>query len=454
MSGPKILSKYLNMRSNRSETQFGITSFGESHGPAMGIVIEDIRPNLQFPIEELNNLLSRRKPGSNPYSTSRRETDDYQIISGVFEGKTTGMPICILFWNKDAQSNDYETLRDVFRPGHADFAWFSKFKIYDYRGGGRASGRETVTRIAASAFVSEIIKPIRISFQTLQVGKLIAETQSAFKGLNDENPFCWLDGENPIKLYDYLDDVESQNETVGGIIRVKIDGVQPGLGDPVFEKLNANLAKALFSIGSIRGVSFGDGFEVSSQMGSESNDQMDQSGFLSNHSGGISGGISTGQPILINIAVKAVSSHGKPQKTINKSGISQTIKISGRHDICHLPRLLPVIEAMIKLTLADAIAWQKQLSGETLSLADYREALDKLDEELLLLLFRRKKIVEQVKKYKSSNQIPFRDENREKEMLQEWQAFARELKLPIKDIPDLLNLVLKICRNDNPHDTI
>jgi chorismate synthase len=442
------------MRSNRFSSQFGFTAFGESHGPAIGIVIEDIKPDIDFPFDELNRLIRLRNPGSNNYSTTRKETDAYQIISGVYDGKTTGMPICILFWNRDIKSEDYDIFKDVFRPGHADYAFFKKFKIYDYRGGGRASGRETVSRIAASAFVSEIISPVEIKFNTIQIGKVKNRIQDKYLTASPENPFCWSDSGTMSELLQYLDNVRSDNDTAGGIVRVQIDNVPVGLGDPVFEKLNANLAKSLFTIGSVKGVSFGSGFDFGQMQGTEANDQMEATGFLSNHSGGISGGISTGQPIIINIAVKAVSSHGNPQMTINKAGNNQEIKIEGRHDVCHIPRIIPVIESMIRLTLADAIAWQKQISESKISLNDYREAIDKLDEDLLLLLYRRKKIVEQVKEDKLNKGIPFRDIEREQKIQDQWIEFAGELGLPDKYIPVLQSLVLQICRDDNSDHTL
>ena len=442
------------MRSNRLNSFFGITTFGESHGPALGLVIEDIKPNLDFPFAELNRLLSQRKPGSTKYSTSRQETDEYEILCGVFEGKTTGMPICILFRNRDARSADYESIKDVFRPGHADYAWFSKFKLYDYRGGGRASGRETICRIAASALVSEFIKPVSISFQTIQIGEFRASSMAEYILADEANSLYWSDPETLDQLDQYLDSVKEEQDTVGGIVRIRIDQVPAGLGDPVFEKLNANLAKAILSIGSVRGVSFGDGFAICSLKGSQANDQMDASGFLSNRQGGISGGISTGQPIIINVAVKPVSSHGKPQQTLDKSGKPITIKVSGRHDVCHIPRLIPVLEAMIKLTLADALAWQKQISGAESDLDSYREIIDKIDTDLLLLLYRRKSVVKQVRALKAKRGKAFRDEAREHQLAEKWSEFARELDLPEEKATALLTKILELCRDDNSNDSV
>lgn len=442
------------MRSNRLSSFLGFTTFGESHGPAMGLVIEDILPNIPFPYEQLKQLLAYRKPNSNPYVSPRDEDDLFEILSGVMDGKTTGMPICIIFPNKDARSVDYEKFKDVFRPGHADYSLFSKFKIYDYRGGGRASGRETICRVASSVFVNNLLQDIKVKFQTVQIGSLEAIKTDTFYEISTENPFCWSDMTTITNLYAYLDTIKEEKETVGGIIRASIESVPKGLGEPVFEKLNACLAKAIFSIGSIKGVSFGDGFDLAAQKGSFVNDQMNSSGFLSNHLGGITGGVSTGQPIVINIAVKPISAHGKPQSTINHLGQSQDITITGRHDICHIPRILPVIEAMIKLTLADSIAHQKLIAGQTQDLNDYREALDKLDEDLLLLVYRRKQIVNQVKQLKSGQHVEFRDYKRENELANQWSQLASVMDLAENDAQELLQLVLKICRNDNTDNSL
>lgn len=442
------------MRSNRLESFFGFTTFGESHGAVIGIVIEDIKPNIPFPFEELNKALSLRKPNTTPFTSDRKEEDNFQVVSGIFEGKTTGLPICILFPNVGSNSADYETIKDIFRPGHADFTWFNKFKIYDYRGGGRASGRETLSRLSASAIVNEIIQPVKIQFRSIQIGALISENTGLYFDLSSENPFCWTDGVNQCGLYEYLEKVKAEKDTVGGIIQVRIDNVPIGLGDPVFEKLNSNLAKALFSIGTIRGVSFGEGFASGGRKGSELNDQISESGFLSNNAGGINGGVSNGQPIIINVCVKPISSHGKPQLTVNRSGTIETIQIQGRHDVCHIPRILPVIESMIKLVLADALVWQKQIAGIEQNLIDFREAIDKLDEDLLLILYRRKRIVNLIKQFKQKNNIAFTDQKREAEINQQWLAISQELQLPLESIPSLLSMVLSICRNDNSDSPI
>lgn len=434
------------MRSNKLQSYLGITTFGESHGLAFGLVIEDIKPNIEFPYDAIRNLIQSRKSSSNQYLSARQEIDDYEVLSGVFNGKTTGMPICIIFRNLDHNSIDYKIFEDVFKPGHADYAWFHKFKIYDYRGSGRASGRETISRIAASAFVDEFINPIKIQFQTIQIGQLIAKETDEFISPGSNNPYCWTDKLSIEAMYSYLESIKKEKDTVGGIVKIRISDVPIGLGDPVFEKLNANLSKALMSIGTVKGVSFGDGFELATKKGSEINDEIDEKGFKTNHAGGINGGISNGQPIIINVVIKPVSSHGKKQSTITLLGNSTMISISGRHDVCHIPKVLPVFEAMIKLTLADAISWQNNISDAKPDLNSYREAIDKLDEDLLLTIYKRKSIVNKVKILKVNKRIPFQDNDRENQIYKKWTEISIALDLDSVESAKILDLVLKLCK--------
>ncbi len=359
----------------------GITTFGESHGPFMGVVIEDIKPGVAFPYEALRDILDRRKTGA-----PRNETDDFQVVSGVLDGKTTGMPICILFPNRDARPEDYERIRDIFRPGHADYTLFRKFKIYDYRGGGHLSGRETVCRVAASALVLEETKSIQFHIESEMAR-------------------------------DNLQQLKNEGDTAGGILKITVTGVPAGLGDPVFEKLDANLAKALVSIGGVKGIEFGDGFLLGTITGSQSNDQMDSSGFLSNHCGGILGGISTGEPIVIRLAIKPVSSISKPQRTIRHDGAEVDLSLSSRSDTCLIPRINPVCEAMIRLVLADAIAHQRLIEDEQTTLDQLREAIDRIDEDILIALHRRDRIVEKVGELKRTQRLPVIDPNREEAMM-------------------------------------
>ncbi len=427
------------MKANSFGKYFGITTFGESHGPAIGVVIEDVKPGIKFPLEEIQNELDARKPGKKQFTSSRKEEDKLVILSGVFEGKTTGMPICLVVYNKEARTEDYEHLKDIFRPGHADYTYFKKFKIYDYRGGGRASGRETISRVAASGLVTDLLKDIRINLYPIQIGKFVAESLD----FNFRNELNWFDRNNYNELVDYLQKIQEKGDSVGGIVEVKIENLPAGLGDPVFEKLDANFAKAILSIGSTKGIEFGDGFELAQLKGSQVNDQMDKTGFLSNHSGGILGGISTGQSLVFRFVVKPTSSINIPQKTISKEGEEVIFKSSGRHDTCIIPRILPVAKAMIKLVLADAISHQKLIEDNKLDLVDYREAIDKIDEDILVALIRRKEISIIIGKYKKEKQIKVDDKEREKEILNNLKKKAKLWKINENYIEGLWKLIIE-----------
>lgn len=425
------------MPNNHFAQFFGYTSFGESHGPAIGLVIDSPPPNLDFPHAALQEALQRRNI-STPFKTPRLESDEYEILSGVFEGKTTGMPLCIIVRNSDANSGDYEALKNVFRPGHADFAWWQKYHIYDYRGGGRASGRETLTRIVAASFTEEILKPIQISLTCLQIGTLKASAPF----LHADNPFHWPHADSLKQLYQYLESIKAKGDSLGGILEVRATKVPAGLGDPVYEKLSANIAKAMLSIPSVKGISFGDGEALAAMTGSKVNDQISSGGFLSNHLGGLNAGVSNGNDIVFRLIIRPVASVATLQKTVDKDGTNREIKISGRHDSCHIPRIIPVVEAMLKLCLADAIQHQKLISGEAQNLDSYREALDKLDEELLLLLYRRRQIVQQVKGYKQEHRLPARDEQREADILARAAALATKLDLDPQIVRDIYTHIL------------
>jgi chorismate synthase len=430
------------MKANRWEGFLGFTTFGESHGKAIGIVIEDVKAGIEFPVKEIEAALARRKPGQSEYSSSRKESDKIEIISGVFEGKTTGMPICLLVKNHDAKSSDYEHLSDIFRPGHADFSYFQKFKIYDYRGGGRASGRETISRVIAGSFCDSILSPISFEFSTVQIGKMqaISSTNTI------KNEFHWKDEETYPQLLEYLKEIKKSGNSVGGIVEVKIQNVPAGLGDPVFEKLEANLAKAILSIGGVKGIEFGDGFELGTKTGIETNDQMDRNGFLSNHQGGILGGISCGQDIVFRFVIKPTSSIAIPQKTVAKNGKEQVISVQGRHDICLIPRIIPVAEAMLKLVFADAISYQNLVLGKEKNLNDLREAIDKIDEDILISLIRRQKISEQIGIWKKVNQIEITDTGREKELFKFLEQKADLWGFPKEAIRKIWSEIISISK--------
>ncbi len=426
------------MRSNSYEKYYGITTFGESHGKVIGVVIEDVKPGIEFPLERIRNALNKRKPGKGTFSSARKEKDELQILSGVFDGKTTGMPICLIVYNEDARSKDYEHLKDLFRPGHADFSYFKKFKIYDHRGGGRASGRETISRVAASGLVENILKDIQINIYPVKIGKF----ETTQTDLSFQNELSWRDKTNYKNLIEYLNNIKNEGNSIGGIVEVKITNIPAGLGDPVFEKLDANLAKAILSIGAVKGIEFGDGFCFAALKGDEANDQMNKKGFITNHNGGIIGGISTGNDLIFRFAVKPTPSINITQKTVTKDNKEVEFKSHGRHDICIIPRIIPVAEAMIKLVLSDAISHQKLISNENLQLSDYREAIDKIDEDILTALGRRQKISELIGKVKRENKIQIEDKEREEELLTRLKQKAKLWNIDESLVTNIWNNIL------------
>ncbi len=427
------------MKSNSWENYLGITTFGESHGIAIGVVIQDIKPGIEFPLAKIQKALNARKPGNKRFSSGRKEEDRIQILSGVFEGKTTGMPICMVVYNKDAKPEDYRNLKNIFRPGHADFSLFKKFKIYDYRGGGRASGRETIARVAASGMVDHLLQDISIKIYPVKIGKF----ECSNFDISFQNELNWPDRNNYKELVEYLEKTKNSGDSIGGIVEVKIYNIPAGLGDPVFEKLDANFAKAILSIGAVKGIEFGNGFTLAELKGSKANDQMGRGGFLSNHSGGILGGISTGQNIIFRFVVKPTSSINVEQKTICHTGEEIKFKSSGRYDTCIIPRIIPVAKAMIKLVLADAVSYQKLIDNTKLDLDDFREAIDKIDEEILIGLLKRQEISKLIGEYKKKNNLKIEDKNREKELLEKLKLKARTWGFNEKQVSTLWKIILE-----------
>jgi len=330
-------------------------TFGESHGPAVGAVLDGIMPGIEISDEDIQGELDRRKPGQSSVTTPRNESDRIHILSGIFEGKTTGSPICMLVYNKDQDSSKYDMLRDVFRPGHADFTFWKKYGIRDHRGGGRSSGRETVGRVAAGAIARKILedKGILITAFAQEIAGIRGETEQLSEV--EKNPVRAADPEKALQMVEAVHKAMNEGDSVGGIVKLIIRKVPPGIGDPVFYKLDSRLAMAVFSIGAVKGVEFGAGFESAEKKGSENNDLMQNGDFLSNNAGGILGGISTGEDIVMRIAVKPTPSISKDQDTVDINGLNQTISVRGRHDPCIVPRIIPVVEAMASLVILDAL---------------------------------------------------------------------------------------------------
>lgn len=323
---------------------FRCTTFGESHGAGVGVVIDGCPSRMALSEQDIQPLLDRRKPGTSDLVSPRKESDAVEILSGVFQGMTTGTPIALLVKNENTRSSDYEAIKDSFRPGHADITYFEKYGIRDYRGGGRSSGRETLARVAAGAVA---LKYLGLNGITIQGSAIEVNGKTT-----------------PDAMAEAIRDAKSRGDSVGGIVEIRAHGCPPGLGDPVFGKLDAGIAGALMGIGSVKGVEIGSGFSAARMLGSEHNDPMDESGYLSNNAGGILGGISTGQDIVVRIAVKPTPSISLPQKTRNTSGTATEINILGRHDPCIVPRIIPVAEAMLALVLVDALLEQKKYRAE------------------------------------------------------------------------------------------
>ncbi|MFZ5865449.1 MAG: chorismate synthase [Thermodesulfobacteriota bacterium] len=341
---------------------FHVTTFGESHGAAVGVVLDGVPAGIPIDLARIQRELDRRKPGVSRFVSPRGETDEVEVLSGVTDGKALGSPIALLVRNRDVRSSDYAEIRELFRPGHADYTYFKKYGLPPQPGGGRASGRETVGRVAAGAVAKILLESHGITIQayTAAIGGIRAVRID--RDFAERDPLRCPDPDVATRMADLVDQARSEGDSVGGIVEVVVDGVPPGLGDPVFHKLDAVLAWAMVSIGAVKGVELGAGFELSAMRGSQSNDQISSQGFLSNNAGGILGGISTGQPIVMRLAVKPTSSISKPQATIDIHGADRTIEVKGRHDPCLCPRICPVAEAMTALVLADALLERKATS--------------------------------------------------------------------------------------------
>lgn len=349
------------MAGNTFGAIFRVTTWGESHGTAVGATIDGCPPGLELNEDIIQADLDRRRPGTGGAASPRKEPDKVQILSGIFEGRTTGTPISLVIFNKDAHSKSYDNLRDIFRPGHGDITYLEKYGIRDYRGGGRASARETAARVAAGAVARLFLtrQGIKVTACTIALGGINANQRDmAVAGKN--RLFC-PDEEAALRMEERIKEVRAQGDTLGGIVEVRATGCPAGLGEPVFDKLDGALAGALMSIGAVKGVEIGDGFAAAVSTGSQNNDSLTPNGFASNHSGGILAGIANGDDIIVRAAVKPIPSIGREQQTINLQHEIVNIKIGGRHDISAIPRIIPVCEAMVSLTLADFFLRQQAI---------------------------------------------------------------------------------------------
>ena len=343
---------------------FKITTWGESHGKAVGVVLDGCPAGLKISEKEIQVELDRRRPGQSRITTQRKEPDKVEILSGVFDGRTTGTPISMIVKNVDVISKSYEDIRDTYRPGHADFTYDQKYGFRDYRGGGRSSNRETVGRVAAAAIAKKILKKegIKTIGYVKQVGNIKAEKFN-FRQI-EKNPVRCPDKDKVAAMIELIEKVRKEGDSIGGIVEVVSTGMPSGLGDPVFNKLDADLASALMSLGGIRGFEVGLGFAVAEKRGSEANDLMYKKedgglGFKTNNAGGMLGGISNGEDLIVRIAVKPTSSISQIQETVDKKGKSKELVVKGRHDPCLCPRAVPIAEAMVNLVVIDHLLMSK-----------------------------------------------------------------------------------------------
>ncbi len=356
------------MPGNAFGQAFRYTTWGESHGPAIGCVLDGVPPRIPLKEADIQVWLDRRRPGQSKYTTQRKESDRIQILSGVFEGVTTGTPIALVIENEDQRSKDYSEIKEKFRPGHADYTYWAKYGIRDYRGGGRSSARETALRVAAGAVARKVLgEAIGIRGALVQMGPHEIDRDRWDWAQVEQNPFWCPDPEAAAAWASYLDGVRKAGSSAGAVIEIVADGVPPGLGDPVYDKLDADLAKAMMSINAVKGVEIGAGFGAAALSGEENADEMragnDGLRFLSNRAGGILGGISTGQEVVVRFAVKPTSSILTPRKTVDVHGQDTEIVTKGRHDPCVGIRAVPVGEAMMAVVLADHLLRHRAQCG-------------------------------------------------------------------------------------------
>jgi chorismate synthase len=342
------------MSGNTFGQLFTVTTFGESHGPALGCVVDGCPPGLALVEDDIQRDVERRRSGTSRYTSQRREPDRVRILSGVFEGRTTGTPIGLLVENADQRSYDYEKIKDRFRPGHADYTYQQKYGFRDYRGGGRSSARETVMRVAAGAVARKVLAErlgIRIYGYLAQMGAIHLGCPNL--AAIDQNPFFCAEPARVPELEALIDQLRTEGDSIGARVTVVATGVPPGLGEPVFDRLDADLAHAMMSINAVKAVEVGDGFAVVDQRGSMHRDELTPTGFLSNHAGGTLGGISSGQDLVVSMAIKPTSSIVLPGRTIDISGQPVEVSTTGRHDPCVGIRAVPIAEAMLALVLVD-----------------------------------------------------------------------------------------------------
>jgi len=438
------------MAGNSFGELFRITTFGESHGKAVGVIIDGVKPNLDFSVDEIQRELDRRRPGQSNVTTARNEADRVEVLSGVFDGKTLGTPICLLIRNTDQRSNDYEAIKNLFRPGHAAYTYLSKYGIHDYRGGGRSSARETAGRVASGALAKQILKKngIEIFAYTKQVGNIIANKIDVNE--IEKNVVRCADKDAAKKMERKILRTKKEGDSIGGVVECVVKNCPVGLGEPVFDKLEAELAKAMLSIPATKGFEIGSGFASAKMKGSEHNDEyyVDKKGRVrtrTNYSGGIQGGISDGEDIVFRVAIKPASSILKEQKTISVDKKSATIKTEGRHDPCLCTRAVPVIESMAALVITDHLMRLQVLKDEN-ALSDVRRSIDLIDDNILILLAQRQSLVAEVAKIKNYQKKFIVDVKREAEIKKRLFHYAGSAGLDTEFVEEIFHSIIKNSR--------
>ncbi|MFO8002480.1 MAG: chorismate synthase [Marinilabilia sp.] len=348
------------MAGNTFGKLFKMTSFGESHGRGIGGIIEGVTPGLELDIDFIQKELSRRRPGQSELTSPRDEKDRVEFLSGVFEGKATGTPLAFAVWNKDQRSGDYNELKDLYRPSHADYTYEAKYGLRDYRGGGRSSARETIARVVAGAIAKLMLKETGVDITAFvsQVGEIALTDIPGDLSSIESTPVRCPDPETAGRMINLIEEVRADHDSVGGVVSCVVHNAPAGLGDPVFDKLHATLGQAMLSINAVKGFEYGMGFQASSMRGSQHNDEfLNQNGAIrtrTNRSGGVQGGISNGEDIVFRVAFKPVATILKDQKTVDRNGKEVVMKAQGRHDPCVVPRAVPIVEAMAAMVIADA----------------------------------------------------------------------------------------------------
>lgn len=425
------------MAGNTIGTLFRITTFGESHGTAVGVVIDGVRPNMKISAAEIQAELNRRRPGQSRVTSPRNEADRVEILSGIFRGRTLGTPICLLVRNTDQKPGAYRSLRNLFRPGHAGYTYLARYGIHDYRGGGRSSGRETAGRVGAGAVAKQLLgrRGITVRAYTLEAAGIRAKKIRLSSV--ERNPMRCPDPAAARAMEKKIDTLRRKGDSAGGIVELVVSGCPAGLGDPVFDKLEADLARALMSIPAVRGVEIGSGFAAARMKGSEHNDEFVISRSSrkirtrTNHSGGVLGGISNGEDIVMRVAVKPPSSIGIKQRTVDTRGREAGISVAGRHDPCICPRVVPVVESMAAVVIADHLI-RYSITRPGTGISAIRSEIDLLDDDLVRLLNERQSLVAQLGKLKRRAGTRITDPGREKEILRKRISLLPETVLDEK----------------------